>query len=150
MPWPFPLPLTHRFASSGLALHSLQVPPRGASQSLNLAVCPAAACLPSSGAKVPHATALWLSVLRRPVNHCAARPPIGARHRSGSGNAITEFGHHIYPGQSACAQNTSQGFLGSQHRASAISLTGWSSGRQRLSAVGALRASRSGAAYLGR
>jgi len=34
-----------------------------------------------------------LSVLRRPVFSPAARPPTGARHRSGSGNAITELGH---------------------------------------------------------
>ncbi|RYE70899.1 MAG: hypothetical protein EOO81_07095 [Oxalobacteraceae bacterium] len=32
-----------------------------------LAVCPAAACSPARCAKVPHAIALWLAVLRRPV-----------------------------------------------------------------------------------
>ena len=30
----------HLYAASGLALHCLQVPPRGAAQTLNLAVCP--------------------------------------------------------------------------------------------------------------
>ncbi len=92
-----------------------------------------------------------LSVLRRPANYRAARPPIGARHRSGSGNAITERVHHIYPGSSVLPQNTSQGLLHSPHRASACSLTGWSSGHQYLLAnIGSLRASHSGAAYLGR
>jgi hypothetical protein len=37
---PFSLPRAHLFTSSGSALHWRQVPPRGASQSLNLAVCP--------------------------------------------------------------------------------------------------------------
>lgn len=99
----------------------------------------------------PLPTPSELSVLRRPVNLRAARPPIGARHRSGSGNAITERVHHIYPGSSVLPQNTSQGLLHSSHRASVCSLTGWSSGHPYLPAsMGSLRASHSGAAYLGR
>jgi hypothetical protein len=35
------------------------VSPPGAGSPLNLAVCPSAACLPVSGAKVPSALALW-------------------------------------------------------------------------------------------
>jgi hypothetical protein len=35
------------------------VSPPGAGSPLNLAVCPSAACLPFSSAKVPHALALW-------------------------------------------------------------------------------------------
>jgi len=65
MPWPFSLPFRHLFAASCLALHWLRVPPRGAPKGLNLAVCPAAACSPNSGAKVPHAIGNWLPVLRQ-------------------------------------------------------------------------------------
>jgi hypothetical protein len=39
--------------------HSRRVSPSGAGSVLNLAVCPSAACLPVSGAKVPSALALW-------------------------------------------------------------------------------------------
>jgi len=39
----------------------------GVTRHLNLAVCPSAACSPNSGAKVPHAPALW-----------AARPAAGS------------------------------------------------------------------------
>ncbi len=88
-----------------------------------------------------------LSVLRRPVNHRAARPPIGARHRSGSGNAITELAHHIYQRRRAWLQNAEQGCRGSQHRASARSLTGRCSRR---SLTASLRHSLMGAAELGR
>lgn len=72
----------------------------GGLASLHLAVCPSAACSPPCGAKVPHAFALWLSVLRRPVHqgavasqhsftscrHCHTRspPPIAARCRAAS------------------------------------------------------------------
>ena len=37
--------------------------PSGALPSLNLAVCPSAACSPNSGAQVPHTTALWAACL---------------------------------------------------------------------------------------
>jgi len=91
-----------------------------------------------------------LSVLRRPAPGLAARPPIGARHRSGSGNAITELGHHIGQGLGFWLQNTEHGYLGSSHRVSALSLTVWSSRHQQAPLVGTLRASHSGAAYRGR
>lgn len=54
----------------------------------NLAVCPSAACSPRCGAKVPHAIALWLAVLRRPV-HCGAV----ASHRTWY-PAVMAKGHH--------------------------------------------------------
>jgi len=55
------------YATPCLALYWHQVLQRGAAPSLNLAVCPAAARSPARSAKVPHAIALWLAVLRRPV-----------------------------------------------------------------------------------
>jgi len=54
-------------AAPGLALYWHLVRQLGAAPSLNLAVCPTAACSPFSGAKVPFAKAIWLAVLRRPV-----------------------------------------------------------------------------------
>jgi hypothetical protein len=39
--------------------HSRLVSPSGAASQLNLAVCPSAACSPTSRAKVPHALARW-------------------------------------------------------------------------------------------
>ena len=53
-----------------------------------------------------------LSVLRRPAPSLAARPPTGARHCSGSGNAITEFWHQISQGLGFWPQNTEHGYLG--------------------------------------
>jgi hypothetical protein len=91
-----------------------------------------------------------LSVLRRPAPSLAARPPTGARHRSGSGNAITELGHHIGQGLGFWPQNTGHGYLGLAHRVSALSLTVWSSRHQQAPLVGTLRTSCSGAAYRGR
>jgi len=76
--------------------------------------------------------------------------PTGARHRSGSGNAITELGHHIGQGLGFRPQNTEHGYLGLAHRVSARSLTGWSSRHQQAPLVGTLRAPHSGAAYRGR
>jgi len=76
-----------------------------------------------------------LSVLRRPVSHCAERPPVGVRHRSGTGNAITELVHQISQGLRIWLQNAKQGCLGSQHRASACSLTGRSTGTSLLRSV---------------
>jgi hypothetical protein len=91
-----------------------------------------------------------LSVLRRPAPGPAARPPTGARHRSGSGNAITELGHHIGQGLGFWPQNAEHGHLGLAHRVSALSLTVWSSRHQQAPLVGTLRASHSGAACRGR
>ena len=65
MPWPFSLPLTHLCTSAGLAFWLHQATPRGVLPSLNLAVCPAAACSPNGSAQVPHAIAKWLPVLRQ-------------------------------------------------------------------------------------
>jgi len=167
-PRPFSLPLRHLFASSGLALHRHQVPPRGAPQSLNLAVCPSAACSPNSCAKVPHAIGNWLPVLRqataimcraisphaitklaaRPSALSAGKPRCHGQPASGkiSGNQIKGAAMHR-----PSINKRSQVLAASTPSPTLPSLTGRSSGHQYLPAsIGTLRASHSGAAYLGR
>jgi hypothetical protein len=81
----------------------------GAMLKLNLAVCPSAACLPISCAKVPHAIALWLAVLRRPVlgwvrwqaNAQASRSR-GIRHRRLALESVSSFLHAQIPSQLWC------------------------------------------------
>jgi hypothetical protein len=90
---------------------------------------------------------LWLSVLRQPAHRQVVRPPNGARRRSGSGNAVTELGHHSQGCRQASSHMVLAGLIGSQNGLSATSLTGWSSRRPQALLVGALRASHSGAAY---
>jgi hypothetical protein len=90
---------------------------------------------------------LGLSVLRQPAHRQTARPPNGARHRSGSGNAITEFWHHSQGYRQTSSHTVLAGWFGSQNCVSAVSLTVWSSRRPQALLVGALRASHSGAAY---
>ncbi len=164
----FPLPLTHPFASSCLALHWPQVPPHGAAQSLNLAVCPTAACSPISSAKVPHAIGNRLPVLRqatvimcyaisphaitkwaaRPSALSAGKPRCHARPASGkiSGNQIKGA---AMPRPSI--NKRSQVLAASAPSPTLTCLTGRSSGHQYLPAsIGTLRAAHSGAAYLGR
>ena len=94
--------------------------------------------------------ALGLSVLRQPAHRQAARPPHGVRHRSGSGNAITELGHHPQVHRQTSGHTVLAGWFGSPNCASAVSLTVWSSRRLQAPLVGALRTSCSGAAYRGR
>jgi hypothetical protein len=65
----------------------------------------------------------------QPAHGQAARPPISARHRSGSGNAITELRHHSQVQRQMSACTVLVGLFGSQQRVSAISLTGRSRGR---------------------
>jgi uncharacterized membrane protein len=93
---------------------------------------------------------LGLSVLRQPAQRQTARPPYGARHRSGSCNAITELEHHAQGYRQTSGHTVLAGWFGSQNCVSAVSLTVWSSRRPQAPLVGALRASRSGAAYRGR
>ena len=88
-----------------------------------------------------------LPVLRQSANRQAVRPPIGARHHSGSGNAITELGHHSQGYRQTSANIVLAGLLNSLHCVSAISLTGWSSGRPQAPLVGSFRASHSSTAY---
>ena len=72
---------------------------------------------------------LGLSVLRQPAQRQIARPPNGARHRSGSGNAITELEHHAQVQRQTSASTVLQGRFDSQQRVSATSLTDRSRGR---------------------
>jgi len=88
-----------------------------------------------------------LPVLRQSAHRQTARPPIGARHRSGSGNAITELGHHLQVHRQTSACTVPPGLFNSSHCASAVCLTIWSSGRPQTPFVGTLRAAHSGAAY---
>ena len=168
MPWPFSLPFRHLFAASCLALHWLRVPPRGEPKGLNLAVCPAAACSPNSGAKVPHAIGNWLPVLRqamvimyraispraitkwatRPSALSAGKPRCHGQPASGkiSGNQIKGA---AMPRPSI--NKRSQVLAASAPSPTLTCLTGRSSGHQYLPAsIGTLRAAHSGAAYLGR
>ena len=91
-----------------------------------------------------------LPVLRQSAHGQTVRPPNGARHRSGSGNAITELGHHSQSYRQTSGHTVLAGWFGSQNCVSAVSLTVWSSRRLQAPLVGALRASHSGAAYRGR
>jgi hypothetical protein len=88
-----------------------------------------------------------LPVLRQSGHRQAARPPIGARHRSGSGNAITELGHHSQGYRQTSAGTVLPSLFNSLRCVSAASLTSWSSGRPQAPLVGAFRASHSSAAY---
>ena len=91
-----------------------------------------------------------LPVLRQPAHRQAVRPPNGAHHHSGSSNAITEPGHHSQGYRQTSAVTVLPGLFNSPQCVFAPSLTGWSSGRPQAPLAGALRASRSGAAYLER
>jgi hypothetical protein len=88
-----------------------------------------------------------LPVLRQSAHRQVARPPNGARHRSGSGNTITELGHHSQVQSQTSASTVLPGLFNSSHGVSALSLTSWSSGRPQAPLVGAFRASHSSAAY---
>jgi hypothetical protein len=67
-----PLPLAQRSLTSCLALQFPCGMPSGAALNLKLAVCPAAACSPNSGAKVPRTIGKCLPVLRRSMQACAS------------------------------------------------------------------------------
>ena len=88
-----------------------------------------------------------LPVLRQPAHRQAARPPNGARRRSGSGNAITELEHHSQVQSQTSVSTILAGLFNSLHCVFAASLTNWSSGRPQAPLVGAFRASHSSAAY---
>jgi hypothetical protein len=88
-----------------------------------------------------------LPVLRQSVRRQTARPPNGARHRSGRANATTELGHHSQGYRQTPGHTVLAGLFGSQNCVFAASLTGWSSRRPQAALVGALRAAHSGAAY---
>ena len=60
-------------ARSGAKDHRYSQP--GGAAGLHLAVCPSAARSPQCGAKVPHAVAAWLPVLRQSANHSDLRLP---------------------------------------------------------------------------
>jgi hypothetical protein len=88
-----------------------------------------------------------LPVLRQPAHRQTARPPIGARRRSGSDNTITELRHHSQGYRQAVGHTVLAGLFDSQNCVPAVSLTIWSSRRPQAPLVGALRASHCGAAY---
>ena len=85
-----------------------------------------------------------LTVLRQSARRQVARPPHSARHRFGSGNAITELGHHSQVLRQTSARIVLPGLFDSSYCVSAVSLTGWSRGRLH---GRSLRAGRAGAPY---
>jgi len=168
MPRPFSLPLMHLCSASGLAFQWLEVPPRGTAPSLNLAVCPAAACSPIGSAKVPHVIGNRLPVRRQAtVIMCRAISPHANTKWAARPSALSA-GKPRCHGQPASGKISANQIKGAaMHRPSINTpsqvgvfstpsptlrcLTGRSSGHQYLPAsIGTLRASHSGAAYLGR
>ena len=145
---------------SGFAGHNLVARP-----SLNLAVCPAAACSPPLFANVPHAIASSRAFLRRPrfttrllqanaqtiTAYCLAKVTLNIQATAGHclqqshGTMVSN-----YSGSAMCFANKfaakASGLKPSS--TSRHSLTLRSSRHQQAPLVGSLRASRSGAAYL--
>jgi hypothetical protein len=141
-----PLPISSTgWRLSRPSAYNQQASPPGACSPLNLAVCPAAACSPASGAKVPRTLALRAA---RPsaasVRFCAV-----ASHSTGSPRS--RLRRHRLEACTVCATvnqlpsgsqtiiqearwlNASQAKVIRPISASALSLTGRSSGRQQLS-----------------
>ena len=145
---------------SGFAGHNLAARP-----SLNLAVCPSAACSPPLFANVPHAIASSRAVLRRPrfttrsrqataqtiTAYCLAKVTLNIQATAGHclqkrhGTMVSN-----YSGSAMCFANKFAAKASGLNRSSTSrhSLTLRSSRHLQASLVGSLRASRSGAAYL--
>jgi hypothetical protein len=82
-------PFTAACAPSGLAFQPPRAKPTGVLPTLNLAVCPSAACSSSSGTKVPRAVARWAA---RPSAASAQISGAHARQRQAESQQIEQQG----------------------------------------------------------